>query len=321
MNVLILNPGQDTGGQGIRIKEAFDRHSDWSVRSMHASRSFIKYPFDLQWDPILAQKLYDEADVVHHKNGLIYYPRLDSDGKPTVVHHQGTRLRNDPEAVYAEGESIGATQIVSTVDLLADAPGATWLPAPFDLEGIAQRYPRRKQRTLRIGHSPTNRAVKGTAEILTALNNLAVRHDIEVDLIEQVSWAVCLSRKALCDIFIDQVTTGYGNNAIEAMAMAIPVVSGWSEEKDRERFVSETGVTPQFVEATAQTIEARLEELIVSEELREEWGQRGRDFARMFHADHSVVARLKAIYAAAKPSSGTLRQYKPEALRRHMVAA
>lgn len=288
---------------------------------MHASKSFIKYPADLSWDPILAQRLYDEADVVHHKNGLIYYPRLDRTGKPTVVHHQGTRLRQDPTAVYAEGAGIGATQIVSTVDLMADAPGSTWLPSPFDLDEIASRYPRRKQRRIRIGHSPTNRRAKGTAEILAALNNLAHRYDIEVDVIEQVSWAGCLSRKAHCDIFIDQITTGYGNNAVEAMAMRIPVVSGWSDPADRARFVEETGVDPQFVEAGADDIEAKLEMLICSEELREEWGQRGRDFAEVFHADHRVVRRLQAIYAAAQPTTGTIKLYDPKALQKFMREA
>lgn len=322
MNILVLSPGQDTGGQGFRIKQAFERHAPgWNVRAMHATRSFIKYPADLSWDPILAQRLYDEADVVHHKNGLIYYPRLDKTGKPTIIHHQGTRLRRDPKAVFAEGESIGATQIVSTVDLMADAPGSTWLPSPFDLDAIAEKYPRRKQRKITIGHAPTNQKAKGTKEIKTALNALSHRYDIEVDVIEQVSWAVCLSRKAACDIFIDQITTGYGNNAVEAMAMRIPVVSGWSDPEDRARFVEVSGVTPQFVEATADTIEARLEELIVSEELREEWGQRGRDFAEMFHADHRVVTRLKTLYQNAQPSRGQLALYDPKALQKFMGVA
>lgn len=323
MNVLILSPGQDTGGQAIRMKEAFNRHApDWRVRAMNASKSYIKYPADLQWDPKLAAKLYGEADVVHHKNGLIYYDWLDKgQHKPTVVHHHGTRLRDNARAVSSEADSIGATQLVSTVDLLDDAPGSEWLPTPYDLDGLVKRYPRRKQRVLRIGHAPTNRLAKGTEAIKAALGELAYWHEFEFDLIENVEWRVCLSRKAMCDIYIDQLTLGYGNNSVEAWAWGIPVVSAFADPADRERFVVETGMTPQFYEVDHDNLVERLRALIVSEDLREEWGQRGRTFAEMFHADNKVVDRLKRIYSEALPTSGKLKLFDPKKLERFMEPA
>lgn len=313
MRILIMSPGQDTGGQGIRIKQAFDRHGgdDWHVDAMRINDNFIHYPTHLQYEDALARELYRAADVVHHKNGMVAYVSLD-DGqrKPAVLHHQGSRLRAHPRQVAGEGETSGATQLVSTVDLLADAPGSTWLPTPYDLDWLRTKYRRPHEgRRIRIGHAPTNREAKNSRAIMAALEVVAAKHDIEVDLIEMVRWVVCLSRKGLCDIFIDQVTLGYGNNAVEAWAMGIPVVSGWDEPADRAAFVEQTGIDGDAMpmhEATAVNLAARIEQLVVSRELREDVGRRGRMFAEAYHDERQVVDRLKVIYreAATKPTHG-----------------
>jgi hypothetical protein len=311
MNVLIISPGQDTGGQGVRIAQAFRRHEpDWNVAAMRISDNWIHYPIDVPWDDREAQRRYDEADVVHHKNGMAMYGRLDNgQRKPAIVHHQGSRLRGFPRQVAGEGESVGAVGLVSTVDLLLDAPGSSWLPTPYDLQWLRDTYAQapRPNRRIRIGHAPTNRDVKNTAQICDVLQRLAARRHIEFDLIEMVRWKVCLSRKGRCDIFIDQLTLGYGNNAVESMAMEIPTVAGWADPVDRALFVEATGTEPPFVEATPDTLEEALEPLIASAVLRAEWGARGRAFVEAFHSDRAVVDRLMAVYKSAPPSLGAER--------------
>lgn len=321
MKVFIVSPGYDTAGQAARIAGAFKRHApDWSVRAMRLKRDFLHFPPDLEWDEERAIKLYDEADVVHHQNGLGMYVHLDKGQcKPTILHHHGTRLRRNPDDVYSEGNSVGATQLVSTVDLLDDCPRATWLPSPCNVREVSSYRVEGKRgqdnTAVRIGHAPTNRRAKNTSAILAILDSLSERCNIEIDLIEQVEWTACLSRKARCDIFIDQIALGYGNNAIEAMAMGIPVVSGWTNQQEREDFVQCSGTLPQFVEATLENLDAQLEPLIRSKELREEWGRRGRDYVDMFHAEERVVEQLKRIYSSTPPSSGTARIFKPGGIR------
>lgn len=306
MQIFLLSSGQDTGGQGYRIKRAFDRHAPgWVVRAMHYQETFIKYPKDLAWDPDEATRLYEAADVVHHKNGLAMYERFDTAGKPAIIHHQGTRLRDNPEAVNAEAMSVGAVQLVSTVDLLADVTDGAWLPSPYDLDAIRDKYKsKRRNRRIRIGHAPTNRHAKGTAQIIPVLDRLSQQYYIEVDLIEWMPWNVCLSRKGRCDIYIDQITHGYGNNSIECWAMGIPVVTGWSDPADRERFIAQTGIAPPFVEANADTLEEQLRLLIVSEEMRAHYGELGRQFAEVFHSEEAVVKRLMPIYENAPRTRG-----------------
>jgi hypothetical protein len=305
MRVFVISPGRDTGGQGVRIKQAFDRHAPgWEVRAMHSKDTYIRYPTDLYWDKQEAVRLYEWADVVHHKNRLDAYAWFDGgQRKPTIIHHQGTRLRTNAAAVFREGRSIGAVQLVSTVDLQTCAPSAGWLPSPYPLDEIAAYRRDRANRRVRIVHSPTNRRAKGTPDILKALDQLSRRFSIEVDLVENVPWKVCLSRKGRADIFIDQLTLGYGNNAIEAWAMGVPVVSGVEDPVVRDHMLATWGELP-FVEATRDTLVDVLAPLIRSAELREEWGARGRAHVEKYHEEAAVVARLQDIYRSAKRTRG-----------------
>lgn len=298
MNVLILSPGQDLAGTGIRIKQAFDKEYGWKVRNVHATDTYLKYPSDLRWprDREEIEQCYEEADVIHNMDRMALYQLLDNGrGKPAILHHHGSRLRMDPRRTYAEGK--GHTQLVSTVDLLEDAPGATWLPAPFDLDWIAERYGGIPRRGVKIGHAPTVREAKGTDKILAAIAQVKKsRSAVEQRLIENVQWKVCLSSKATCAIFIDQLTLGYGCNGIEAMALGIPLISGWEEPADRKRFVEATGEQPPFIEATRETLVTQIMRLVDAPDLRAQKGQIGRAFVERWHSEAKAVSILKPLY-------------------------
>lgn len=329
MNIFIVSQGQDIGGQNARIVRAFRKHEPkWTVHSMHVQRTYIQYPYDLQWDVALARKLYAEADVVHHQNRLFGYAMYDTDGKPSVVTHHGPPLRGNADAMNAEARSIGAVQTVSTVDLLADAPHAAWTPCFYDIADMGRRYPRRHAKKLRIGHHPTVRDAKGTDEIERIINRLSLRHDFEYERLEGQTWSRSLSAKSRCDIYVDQLTLGYGLSAIESMAMGVPVISGWAEPADHALFLRETGLseTP-FLHTTEATFERDLESLIRSADLREEVGKRGKAFAREFHDERKGLAQLIGIYESAQPTSGvealelySTEQTKADVLRKWAAA-
>lgn len=306
MRVLFLRTGADTGGQGYRLARALGRlHPSWEAHSIAATKTYIDYPEDVPWSPERAQELYDWADVVVHGNGLQGYEKFDrGQRKPAIVHHHGSRLRQHPRQIMAESASAGAVNMVSTTDLLDDAPGATWLPSPYDIDEMAAfRHERRDSNRLRIAHAPTVRSAKGTDLILAALNRLARRYPIEVDLIERARWRECLWRKGHADLYIDQITLGYGNNAIEAMAMGIPVISGWAEEADRKRHEKLVGPLP-FLHATPLDIEERIEEMIRDADVRANYAAAGVEYVRRIH-DENVVAKMAArIIESAPPSTG-----------------
>jgi hypothetical protein len=304
MNVLGLSRGQDTGGQGIGLKRAFDRYApDWRVRHAFSSVTYLAYEGDLQWtgreDEL--RQLFEAADVIHLHNGVSASRRLDPyHRKPMVVHHHGSAYRRSASSYQAEDRRARAVTVVSTIDLLRYGP-AEWMPQVVDearMATIAGEHRRAPDGKLRIGHAPTARAVKSTALFLEVMARLTSRYPwVELELIERATHADCLRRKATVDLFYDQLLLGYGNNATEAWAMGIPVVAGaddWTLAAMAERF----GELP-FYRATEATLEARLEELILEPELRTRYAAAGLRHVERFHAQAPAVARMIELYTRA----------------------
>lgn len=145
VNVLNIHAGQDTGGQGIRIKRAFDRHApEWTYRACFDPKTFeyLGYPTDLPWRD--AKDAWAAADLVHLRNDFRtarMFERRRGE-KPAVVHYHGTLFRTDPFARLAEQRRRGAIGLVSTLDLWLIAPDETeWVPAPYDLEWLTSLRP------------------------------------------------------------------------------------------------------------------------------------------------------------------------------------
>jgi hypothetical protein len=142
MKILSVHAGMDTGGQSARIKQAFDRHSDWSFRyaTKPTGFSYINYPGDLPFRPMALRQMWSEIDVVHAHNDFRAVRMLEQEfaDKPAVIHYHGTSFRGAPFPRLAEQRKRGALGIVSTLDLWLLAPEETeWLPAPYDLEWLA----------------------------------------------------------------------------------------------------------------------------------------------------------------------------------------
>lgn len=304
IRVLNLSAGGDTGGQGIRTKRAFDRHSAFPYRSVVASVR-LGYPTDLlvgrNIDRRGVEGLWEKADVIHVRTHLRPWSRLHrARPRPVVLHHHGTMFRADPIELDRQADAIGAVQIVSTIDLLGLARNLVWLPAPYDLAELAaiRKREHRPSKRIRIAHAPTNRVVKSTAVVIEAVARLAERYPIDFDLIEDVPWAECLARKARADIYVDQLHLGYGCNSIEAWGMGMPVVAGIEDPAVRERMVDMLGEVP-FHEATVHDLVDRLEELVADPALRRRAARRGTAYVRRWHDDERVVRQLEGLYREA----------------------
>lgn len=318
MNIAQLVAGSDTGGQTGATSAAFSRYAPQDpVRNVLASTNYLQYPTEgyERWKSSaefrgVAASLYRWSDISLFTNSLELYHAVDhGEKKPTVIIHRGTRYRSHPEAVYAEGARIGAVQVVSTVDLLLAYPDkATWLPLITDMDVMTKARDenrRRAGRTLRISHAPTNRAIKGTESVIAAVKRLSEKYDVELDLIENQPWAACLSRKATADIFIDQMQLGYGNNALEAWAMGIPVVAGATPDilaKMRSTFGNKT---LPFVSAQPRTLYSTLERLVKSKAARVAAADIGMAHTLKFHAAEQAVPVYQAFFRSVPPSLGT----------------
>jgi nucleotide-binding universal stress UspA family protein len=304
--VRVLNASHvaDTGGNGYRTAKAFARLTDWHYRATCRTTNYLAYPQDLPWDQALAE--WRKADVVHVRDGFQAQARLGAPDRPTVIHHHGTQLRLKHETLIPEQRRRRAIGLAATLDLLAYAPDdLTWAPALYDLGALAAMRRPIDDGVLRIAHAPTNRAVKSTEAFLAAAERLGRELPVEVILIERTPWTECLRRKATADIYFDQVALGYGNNAIEAWGMGIPVVAGAArdtlDEMERRFGSTDHGHQPQalpFLLADEGSIYRALR-LLADPEVRAAWGEHGRRHAERWHSEAAGVAFLSAVYRAA----------------------
>jgi hypothetical protein len=298
VKVLLINFGADTGGVLWRTVQAFRGVPDWDVRSMVKSTNYITYPPDIIWSIPEARERWDRADVLHLHHNYLAARVLSRPLKPHVIEYHGTGFRENPSLHIREQRDNRGIGVVSTLDLYLLAPHDTeWLPVPVDAEGFATMKQNGGE-VIRIAHAPTNRAIKSTADLIRAVEQLQEEgYPVELDLIEGRPWAECLERKAKADIYFDQVILGYGCNALEAWGMGIPVIAGAADptlDEMERRF----GKLP-FYHATPDTIYEALREMVESPELRARYAKRGQEYVRKFHDYPVVVEQLKAIYQRA----------------------
>jgi hypothetical protein len=314
-----LSTGADTGGAAIREVEAFRSPaglvSGWEVRSMVAASNYIEYTQDVPYSMEKLEELYDTAAVVHLNHtlhGHAWYD--DGEGKPTVLEHHGLHkgaFDIDFQGAIVQATKTGCVQIGSTANLELFGP-ITWAPIPYNLVWLqkVRAYAKQAQEArphhdghvLTIAHAPTNRAIKSTAAFISALEALVAKGlPVRSLLIENRTHLDCLQLKAQADIFVDQLQLGYGCNAIEAWGMGLPVVGGISDPAWRKHMVARWGSMPLY-EATDATLAARLTDMILSRDLRQEFAAKGKEHVELHHSQEGHVKLMCEIYESAKPT-------------------
>ena len=289
----------------MALKSAFDHCApDWEVRMVRRRNTWLDYPGDITWpykDPktgAIVLDLWRKADVVH----IMQTPHIatgfpDWECKPIVVQQIGTYFRDNPQGVSDAVQAIGAVEVVNSLELLNLAPKAELLHWTVDL-GLLARLRKelwRPSDRVRIYHSPTNREIKSTEAFIAATDRLQKRYPIDVQITEGVSWMENLRRKAQADVVFDEVKLGYGMNSAEAWAMGMPALVGLVDPGARQLFMDRYGGFP-YPDTTEETIEERLEDLIVSEEARTDWGEIARAFVNKVHAERVVVPQAIELY-------------------------
>lgn len=144
MRILSAHRGNDTGGTGWRLSEAFKAASQqgetWEFRSACNPTSvlpYLQYPEDVPWsEQELIQQLFAEADVFHARNDWSTFERLGG-GKSSVIHYHGTNFRTLWATRLRQQKEHAAIGLVSTLDLYLIRPQELeWLPSPYDLDWL-----------------------------------------------------------------------------------------------------------------------------------------------------------------------------------------
>ena len=253
--------------------------------------------FDLRdelWEPrirrVLKQLDIDAVDLLYLDGGAGFLrsgkiiQELKAAGKTLGVTYFGSDLRT--------------RGIIPQVDFLADArftmefdhsllyPAAEFLFFPFRLAEMPDPGPR-EPGPVRIGHAPTNRAVKGTDAILAELEALRQSHPIDIVLIENLPHVEALRLKATCDLFIDNIgELGYGINSLEALAMGIPTAVQLLQ--DFEAVLGDHS----FIAIEKGTIGPALLPYIQSVEKRKALAEKGRAWVEKTHDPVRIVRHM-----------------------------
>lgn len=304
--VLILSPATDYAGVGINLKHAFDAYpGEWQARHVRRRAGPYAYPADMEWPrrnreiTLKVRELYAKSDVIHvmdNPNVLRHFHRQQ---QRYVVQHLGTRYRQEPEAVSAVCRLYDAVEITDSLDLVNDH--VRFVPAAVNTELLARerrRLYKPDASVVRIAHAPTSRQWSDTDVVESTIERLEREFRVEFDLIENVTNAQCITRKARADIYVDRFGVGFGVNAIECWAMGIPVLSGFSDPAVTERGRREFGELP-WIDTSRATLYENLRALILDHGRWIEYSQRGIDHAERFHSYRAVVERTTAAYADA----------------------
>ena len=116
---------------------------------------------------------------------------------------------------------------VSTPDLLEFVPNAEWLPNPVDIQGLEYSEPD-VSGPLKILHAPTNRDVKNTKAVETAISALKDEGlDIQFTIAEDKKHSELIEIISGNDLVVDWLNPEYGIYgvfSIESMALGRTVI-------------------------------------------------------------------------------------------------
>lgn len=291
MKILIIG-SYDNGGASWWLSDAINKYTKHEARSIRLRQSYINYPFDIV-APTTAtlNRMVAWADVIHARDKIS--PHLDLRGKAKVITFTGKRYRDKAQRLVPAMRSKGWLVTVSTPNLPSFYPKKPpiWLPNPRE-EMVAGK----KHKRFTVCHAPTYRYRKGTETIIEALDGFSAA----LELIENTSYTDCIRRKAKCHVLLDQFRFGYGNNAIEAWALGMPVISG-ADDKIHKIITEPCGFSPYIrVKENKEEIRDTVRRLASDDKFYMTWAERGREYFYRFHHAPVVAKQAIKLYEMAK---------------------
>jgi hypothetical protein len=262
-----------------------------------------------------ARALLAGADVVHCH---LDYQMLTAagglrSGQLLVIHHHGTIYRADPER-WNRMDVRAQLRLASTMDLLLrDTTGTLqWLPNPVPVAlyrrmRAAALRERGADGAVRIAHSPSKPKLKGTADLIAAVERLRAKGlKVQLDLTTGIPHAEALWRKASCDLMFDSFWLGIQVSGLEAAAMGMPVVAGDADTAAAYR--ARLGAAP-YTFAEKDTLEAVLERLVVDQAWRAAEAARVAAYVLEWHDEAAVALRYLDLLHATRTSDRGLRMH------------
>jgi len=234
----------------------------------------------------VGKKLYDlikECDILHYHGQAVsegYRDLVMWSGimnKPVILHHHGSEIRNKQYPKFAS--NLVKHRYVSTPDLLEFVPDAEWLPNPVNLENLKYSGPD-VEGPLKILHAPTNRQIKNTEAVLSAISNLEEEGlDIQFTIVEDSQHSELLEQISSHDLIIDWLNPEfgiYGVFSIESMALGRTVICSLTDSLYERYNLPVVSIQPS-------DLTSKIIEFYNDRKLLVEVGKAGHDFVQKYH--------------------------------------
>lgn len=238
-------------------------------------------------------KLYqlDQFDVYQLDGGLGFYrnvsfiKRQKESGKKIICCYTGSDLRT--RGVIKTIDKLSDLNVTVEFDHLSLHPNIHHVFFPFDSNKFSKHRHHHNEKTVIIGHAPTNRAAKGSDIIIPILESLQNEYNVKMVLVEKMPYAQAKEIKSTCDIFVDQIgNLGYGINSLEALAMSIPccscLASGFSKKYPDH----------PFIDVNENNLKDVLIKLVSDADLRVHLGAKGAEWVKTVHSAEKVVLKI-----------------------------
>lgn len=196
---------------------------------------------------------------------------------------------------------IAETLFCLNPDLCRFIPNAVFLPyAHVDPKTWTPKRQRKQKQSKEkiILHAPSDRNIKGTRYVLEAVRRLQLKGlPIKLQLVENTGHQEMKELIENADIVIDQLLVGwYGGFAVEAMALAKPVIS-YIRKEDIEFVPNEMAKDLPIISSTIETLDNVLENEIFDTQHMLMIGEKGRAYVEKWHDPLKVAKTTFRCYS------------------------
>jgi hypothetical protein len=240
-------------------------------------------------------------DLIHVHGGIgisgVSLMPFKAAGKRFFAHYHGSELR---ENIQTSFHFMVERIFVSTPDLLRYRENVggrelIHIPNPVFIENVVpvnwdeRENILKKGGPLRIAHLPSRREIKGTDNVISAVDK-AVNNgaDLDLDIIENVGLDEAMNRLQRSHVCIDWMSPSYnihGVVSVEAMLRGIPTICNI----DPVLYPDDMPI----IRASPEELAKRL--MVLNDDRAElpEIGNRSRDYALKYHHPLSVARRIE----------------------------
>jgi glycosyltransferase involved in cell wall biosynthesis len=253
---------------------------------------------------VLDKYKLNDFGIIHFDGGIDFFSdsrmarKWKFKGKKIVNCYFGDDLRT--RGIVKEMDEMSDLNLTFEYDHTLRHPNINFLFFPFDNSGIKfvndEKY--NSGNDLKVVHAPTDRVIKGTQEIIAAIEKAKKSKKFDFVLLENLPREKVIEEKAKCHIAIDQIGnrggTGYGINSLETLSMGIPTITDMNCGFDT--WLPEN----PFVVANADNLAEKLIELIDNEEYRRKKRKESRTWVSKYHSYESVFKKMHDLYIKHK---------------------